>query len=397
MAAALPFRSTNDLTGGNSDGSFEIYLFDATTIMFTQLTATTGNHTDEPTISADGTRIAFFSNQDLTGGNADGNFEIFLFDTTSMTITQVTQTTGGDNLFHSINADGTRIAFDSFSDITGGNADLNTEIFLFDASMPTFTQMTATTGGGNFSPAMNADGTRIAFVSERNITGGNPDANFEIFLFDTNTMTFTQVTHTSGGENLSPSLNADGTRIAFRSDRDLTLSNPDGNFEIFLFDTQTQTFTQVTDTVGGDNNAPALSADGARIAFSSNADVTGGNPDTNTEIFLADYPDGCIPPSVFEALDALKDLVAVCPFCPPDPQESLLEKIDLAIKHLQKGNDRPAADALRQFVKRMERLVESREIPAEAAQRFIVMAEVIIAELSEDRAGGATPGAGAGR
>lgn len=47
--------------------------------------------------------------------------------------------------------------------------------------------------------------------------------------------THTQLTSSNGGDNFEPSINADGTRIAFRSSRDLIPgSNADGNFEIFL-------------------------------------------------------------------------------------------------------------------------------------------------------------------
>ncbi|MBW2306152.1 MAG: PD40 domain-containing protein [Deltaproteobacteria bacterium] len=100
----------------------------------------------------------------------------------------------------------------------------------------TFTQITSTTGGSSTAPSINADGTRIAFASDMDFTGGNADGNWEIFLFDATTGTFTQITNTTGGgqANFSPSINADGTRIAFYSDRDLTGGNADGNREIFL-------------------------------------------------------------------------------------------------------------------------------------------------------------------
>ncbi|CAN5618051.1 hypothetical protein BH20ACI3_BH20ACI3_23260 [soil metagenome] len=45
--------------------------------------------------------------------------------------------------------------------------------------------ITFTTGGVNTS-SINGDGTRIAFVSNRDLlTGGNTDGNHEIFLYDT--------------------------------------------------------------------------------------------------------------------------------------------------------------------------------------------------------------------
>ncbi|TAN35412.1 hypothetical protein EPN27_03920, partial [Patescibacteria group bacterium] len=129
------------------------------------------------------------------------------------------------------------------------------------------------------------DGTRIAFHSNRNLTGSNTDGNNEIFLW-TQGVGFTQVTNTTGGDNAFPSINADGTRIAFHSNRNLTGSNTDGNNEIFLW-TQGVGFTQVTNSTGGSSLYPSINANGTKIAVESTSNLTGGNPDGNWEIFLA--------------------------------------------------------------------------------------------------------------
>jgi hypothetical protein len=98
-----------------------------------------------------------------------------------------------------------------------------------------------------------------------------------------------------GGSNSEPSINSDGTRVAFSSNRDLVPGqNTDGNRKIFVFDTTTSTFTQITNSMGGSTAGPSINSDGTRVAFSSNRDLTGGNADFNTEIFLA-VPAG-LPP-----------------------------------------------------------------------------------------------------
>jgi len=300
----IVFASGRNLTPGNPgnlDGNDEIFLLDTATGSITQITNTTFGSNRRPAISGTGTRIVFQSDRDLTPGspgNADGDLEVFLFDTATSTTTQLTNSTGGGgiNTGPSINWTGTRIAFDSSRDLTPGspgNADQNREIFLFDTATGTTTQITSGTGNFTIRPSISASGTRIAFQSERDLTPGNPgnpDGNFEIFLFDTTTSTLTQITNTVGGSSGFPSINATGTRIAFRSDRNLTGSNPDGNFEIFLFDTTTSTLTQITNTVGGSSGFPSINATGTRIAFVSSADLTPGspgNPDGNFEVFLA--------------------------------------------------------------------------------------------------------------
>ena len=44
-------------------------------------------------------------------------------------------------------------------------------------------QITDETNGSSFIPSINADGTRIAFVSLADINGGNPEGNTEIYLY----------------------------------------------------------------------------------------------------------------------------------------------------------------------------------------------------------------------
>jgi len=63
---------------------------------------------------------------------------------------------------------------------------------------------------------------------------GNPDGNREIYLFDTTTGITTQITFETAGDSRGASINADGTRIAFRSKADINGGNPEGNFEIYL-------------------------------------------------------------------------------------------------------------------------------------------------------------------
>lgn len=288
----IAVASFQDLTGENPDGNQEIFLFDTAADTITQVTHTTEPNNLGPVISADGAHIVFRSMSDLTGENEDGSLELFLFDTKTSSFTQVTRTTT-DVGPYAVNADGTRVAFVSDSDPTGQNADGNDEIFLLDTTTGAVTQITRTTGDGNVTVSLDDAGTRIAFSSDHDHTGQNPDGNIELFLFDTTTGTFAQITRTSTGHNYFPSFNGDGTRIAFNSGSDLTGENADGNDEIVLVDTTTGAFTQVTHTqqisAGGQQAAPdrAISKAGNRIAFLSRQDLTGSNPDHSSEVFVA--------------------------------------------------------------------------------------------------------------
>src|SRR5262245_40738586 len=78
----------------------------ATFSTITQITSTSASVNGSPSISSDGSRVAFRSSSDLTGGNADGNTEIFLCDPASLAFTQVTNSTRGFTFGASINHDG---------------------------------------------------------------------------------------------------------------------------------------------------------------------------------------------------------------------------------------------------------------------------------------------------
>jgi Tol biopolymer transport system component len=280
----LAFQSDCDLTGKNPDQNAEIFVFNATDRTLTQVTNTVGCNNADPAFSANGNYIAFQSTCD--GNSSFQSFQILLFNTAIDALTQVTTTTGCNSGEPSLNADGSRLAFNSFCDLTGNNSDLSTEIFLFNTATSGLTEATITTSCNNTNPSLNADGTRLAFQSDCDLTGKNPDRNAEIFLSTPGRLT--QVTSSSFCDSSEPLLSADGTRLAFKSSCNLTGSNFDGNQEIFLFNTRATTLTQVTNTSGCLNSTLSVSADGDHLAFVSDC----GNTDGNQEIFLFNSGDG---------------------------------------------------------------------------------------------------------
>jgi Tol biopolymer transport system component len=173
-----------------------------------------------------------------------------------------------------ISGDGTRIAFVSDRDLLrdGSNDDGNLEIFLLDTRRGELEQITKSEGGtGSVSPHINGAGTRIVFASDRDLIGdaGNHEGEVQLFLFDALTGGLAQLTRVDGGlasfaTGLELALDDAGVRAVFASDRDLLDDgkNDDQNLEIFLLDTTTRALTQLTDTTGGEGSF-APSIDGA--------------------------------------------------------------------------------------------------------------------------------------
>lgn len=292
----ISFESSRDFFNNGADTTRQIFYFDTIANMIVPVTIGGGGTNRLADISGDGTIIVFTSNKNHAGDNADLSQEIFLFDINASSFTQITDSTGVPFSSQEIpfaNSDGTKIAF-SFSRNLGGNSDGNREVYLFDTNTSTLTQVTATSGSDNFVHGISTDGTRIVFVSRANFTGNNADGNVEIFIYDTTSNMFTQITDIVGGNNTNfangfPDISDDGTKVVFQSLHDHIIgNNTDGNFEIFLYDTSTSTMTQITDTTGGSTGNPTTNADGTRIAFRSDRNLTGDNPGLSTQIFLYD-------------------------------------------------------------------------------------------------------------
>lgn len=295
----IVFVSTNSTA---SDTTTTFFLLDTETDTLTQIASFTENRlrrfqVSPARISTDGSRIAFTSQGNLTGQNADGNPEVFLFTVATSTLTQITNTTTGSHSILSLNADGSHLVLISYTDPTEENPYGNPEILRFDVNTGVFTPVIPTPFTFRVSlVSLNADATRLLFSTSANPTGANPDANEEVFLFDTATGALTQITNTTAGNSLPLAFSPDGTRILIESTADLTGENSKQTFQLFLFDIPTATFSQITHAIEGFFNfTPFFSADGTRIVFTSPANLLGKNLDIDepnsssaSKIFLFD-------------------------------------------------------------------------------------------------------------
>lgn len=301
---AIYFWSTGDLeqNGGNSDGNIELFrsqlIFNAdgtVTRTFRQITRSTGSILGgfnlAPDVSADGRYLTFFSDRHYPGSgfdNRDGNFEIFVADVSDLNnviIRQITNTTQGSNLYPSISNDGMRIAFISDNPLDPATANTvadelrNLDIYLADLSgpAPVFRQITQTPLGVlNEAPSLSGDGSTLVFASGQSYVDPssgatvNPEGNQEIFRFVAATGVMSALTNTAGGVQEMPSVSGDGSRVAFVSDQRLDPNvNIVGGRQIFLHPNPATAsgFLQVSNTVGADNFAPNISADGNRIIY----------------------------------------------------------------------------------------------------------------------------------
>ncbi len=306
----VAFESDSDLLGqGIVDDQFEVWLYDRKALTVTRVTTASGSgsrYSHNSSLSGDGTKIAFQSDSNFPGYTVpEGQDEIWLYNIANLTYTRVT--TGSpvnrQSQNPSLNDAGTVLAFASTSALQGVTIPVGQfEIWLYDIQSATYTRITTGTTAGlgpSNNPSLSGDGTRIAFESRTNLLGV-PDAPVtrpEIWLYDTQTLTFTRITTASGTdrESRNPAISRDGTKIVFESDSNLASQVITNDYhEIWLYDIVAVTYTRVTTATGygyRESREPSLDGTGSKVAFSSSSDLLHEDLDPGAyEIWLYDVP-----------------------------------------------------------------------------------------------------------
>jgi uncharacterized repeat protein (TIGR01451 family) len=247
--------------------NFEIYRgAGAGTGTATRLTISSQPDT-EPTASPDGTQILFTSRR---FGSRD---EVFVMGADGSGVTRLTTTdhVGGSRQAR-FDPSGDRIAFISFRTDAEGLAGRR-NLWVMDADGTDPVQLTQAQGFSHNSnhPAFNGDGTRIAFDSDRFLSGGG--ANHDIYSIAPDGTGELRLTDATGKDEL-PVYSADGARIVFTSQR----TPHSGNSEIYVMDAdgsnQTRLTIDPTPSPAFDTE-PVFSPDGTQIFFRSDRDHNG--------------------------------------------------------------------------------------------------------------------------
>jgi hypothetical protein len=274
----------------------------------------TGNDSSfAPTLSEDGTRVAFLSNaSNLDPADTDGLRDVYVKDLVSGDIKLASTSDGGTKgvcfstsagQVPSLSADGTVVAFSSCATtLDPGDTSGDFDIYVKDLDTGNIilasTADTGVKGSGDFA-SLSGDGTMVAFNSgATNLDSGDTDTVTDVYVKDLATDDITLVSTSDGGTkgnggSLRPSLTADGTKVAFQSnasnlDPDDGTSGPD----IYVKDLGTGDLALASTSSSGvkgnsGSTEPSASSDGTEVAFQSNANnLDPGDTDTTFDVYV---------------------------------------------------------------------------------------------------------------
>jgi len=272
-------------------------------------------------ISANGQKVAFYSfASNLVSNDTNVRTDIFVHDIATATTTRVSVDSGGNQansfgngaMHPSISADGTRIAFQAHADnLVPNDTNGAFDVFVHDLATGITTRASVTSTGGEanancLDACISGDGNHVAFTAQAtNMVPGDTNGYDDIFLRDLvdNTTTHVSVAddETAGNQPVNhASVSHDGNRVAFASNSLWwTLDDTNINYDIFVRDIAAGTTVLASRNTAGDvqdggvDIQGAISSDGTHVAFATAATnlVAGDTPGT-VDVFVRNLSTG---------------------------------------------------------------------------------------------------------
>ncbi|MEM9166496.1 MAG: GC-type dockerin domain-anchored protein [Planctomycetota bacterium] len=252
----------------------------------------------EPSLSGDGSRVAFRSSSDLVGENPDRSLEVFVYDSDTDTLSQVTSTPGGSGTsvtLPMIVPDGSRVIFRSIWDFIAEQPGSTFQLWEVDVDSGVYRQITSNPQGTPvFDPRLSGDGQWAVFLARINPTGQNADGSLEVFRVRIADGSLTQISNNNVVATEFPDINGDGTRIVWGDRANYDGTNTNSGLEIWLWD-ETQGITSVTDQQQGalQTNLPRIDHAGRFVSFISLFDFSGSGA-IGRKVHVADTQSGTI-------------------------------------------------------------------------------------------------------
>ena len=277
-----------------------------------------------PVISDDGSTVVFISSAGNLDRGALGD-KVSRVHIRDLDRRQTTRLDGAVRpISVDVSGDGRWVVFDSSAnDLVPADSNGVRDVFLYDRETETFSRVSIGTGrvegnSGSQNPEISSDGRYIAFESNAtNLVRGDTNDRQDVYLHDRLTGKTTRVSVQSDGEDIDfdsslGSIDAAGRHIAFTTRRSLTGADLNARDDVYLRDrllrhTRIMGLTEGPPRLagGGASRAGALSGDGLRVAFESDAANFDGGVDANgfTDVYLSifEFP----LPGPFAPLDGI--------------------------------------------------------------------------------------------
>lgn len=263
----------------------EFFTLDTATGMKDTFINSTGYFSEEIAYVDSLNNILFFADNDLASENSDRQISLSRFDMDEGTLDQLLMFNSNDPF--SVSADGQTLAFFSNKDLTGDNSNRHLQLFVSTNGGSTLQQVTdASSWNSGKNVIVSEDGSKVFFTSYRDILGdtddGNPNFSFLLYVYDTENQTFTRLTDTDLSIEYVD-VSADGNKLAL-------IASSDAIYQVYTIEGDGSVLNRLTHhEYFRDYGYISLSANGDVIAVQGEINLTGENAELNEEIFIFNY------------------------------------------------------------------------------------------------------------
>lgn len=285
----VAFRTASPLVAPDTNARTDVHLRDRVTGATRRISDGPGGvqadgTSEAPTMTPDGRLVAFTSTAtNLVAGGTSGR-QLFLFDRVAQTVRVAAALPSGvtDPFSPSISDDGSRIAFGTQELNTAGEA-TRADVYVVETAGGALRRVTqtpsgTTANGGSFDPELSPDGRWASFTtSSTNLVTPDTNGFRDVLATDLQSGQHVRISAGSGGgeanlHSSSPSMSFDGCIVAFVSTASNLVANDDKVNQTKAFArNRCQPETEIVSLGNGGTQGPALapevSADGCLVTF----------------------------------------------------------------------------------------------------------------------------------
>ena len=309
----------SDLVAGDTNGQLDVFVHDKLTgvtelVSIDSAAVQSNGPSAGASISADGRFVAFSSwATNLVASDLNGLQDIFLHDRQTGITTRISETTTGvggigESFSPFLSRNGQFVAYVTrANNLVTQPLDIYYYIFVNNVLTGETTHVSVNSFGQHahgdcFSPSVTEDGRFVSFSTYAyNLDPLDWNGVNDVFVHDRLTGQTSRVSLSStgiegNGGSVLPTLSSDGRSIAFMSSADnLVPGDHNGQDDVFLKNLLDGKIRRISRAglagANGPSTMPALTADGSRLVFSSDAsNLVRGDTNWVRDIFLCPVP-----------------------------------------------------------------------------------------------------------
>jgi hypothetical protein len=296
--ARVWFQTQEKLVAGDTDNQMDVYERSTGQTFQVSIGAINGNGAFQSVFlgaSSDGSRVFFHTPEQLVAADTDSAFDIYQFSAGAVTLISAGAINGNGNnqaQFRSASADGTRVFFTTNEQLTANDIDAVDDIYQRAAGVTTRESATTFNGNGAFAAtflATSADGSRVFFSSSEKLQAPDTDASVDVYETSAGATKLVSAGTINGNGAVNVTfggISADGTRVFFQSSEQLNGQDDDSRQDIYERGSgQTQLVSIGATEV--DVFFQGCSVDGLAVFFETFEKLLASDTDTSNDVYGA--------------------------------------------------------------------------------------------------------------